>query len=109
MDAKVSTEEIFGPVICVYRFSEINEAIDRANSIDAHFQAAVYAQNIDVAMHCSKRLNASTVMVNDHTSFRVDWMPFGGRNSSGIGVGGIQHTMNEMTQEKLIVFKHHVQ
>jgi acyl-CoA reductase-like NAD-dependent aldehyde dehydrogenase len=39
------------------------------------------------------KLNASAVMVNDHTAFRVDWMPFGGRNSSGMGVGGIQYSI----------------
>ena len=44
-------------------------------------------------------------MINDHTAFRVDWMPFGGRNISGIGVGGIQYTINEMLQDKLVVIK----
>jgi len=44
-------------------------------------------------------------MVNDHTAFRVDWMPFGGRDVSGIGMGGIQYSMQEMTREKLMVIK----
>jgi acyl-CoA reductase-like NAD-dependent aldehyde dehydrogenase len=44
-------------------------------------------------------------MVNDHTAFRVDWMPFGGRDSSGIGMGGIQYSMHEMSREKMIVIK----
>jgi len=52
-----------------------------------------------------KKLNATAVMVNDHTAFRVDWMPFGGRDSSGIGMGGIQYSMHEMTREKLMVIK----
>ena len=42
-------------------------------------------------------------MINDHTAFRVDWMPFGGRKVSGLGLGGIPHTLEEMTAEKLIV------
>jgi acyl-CoA reductase-like NAD-dependent aldehyde dehydrogenase len=102
---KVSTEEIFGPVVCVYSYSNREEAIKIANSLDVHFQAAVYTKNIDVALDCVKKLNATTVMVNDHTAFRVDWMPFGGRDSSGIGMGGIQYSMHEMTREKLMVFK----
>ena len=44
-------------------------------------------------------------MVNDHTAFRVDWMPFRGAKASGIGTGGIPYTMEEMTQEKLMVIK----
>ena len=106
--AKVSTDEIFGPVVCVYSYSNREEAIKIANCLDVHFQAAVYTKNIDVALDCVKKLNATAVMVNDHTAFRVDWMPFGGRDSSGFGMGGIQYSMHEMTREKLMVFKSQV-
>ena len=104
-DAKVSTLEIFGPVVCIYSYKNRDEAINIANSLDVHFQAAVFTKNIDVALGCVKKLNATAVMVNDHTAFRVDWMPFGGRDSSGIGMGGIQYSMHEMTREKLMVIK----
>lgn len=104
-DAKVSTEEIFGPVVCVYSYTDRHTAIETANSLDVHFQASVFTKNIDVALECVKKLNATAVMVNDHTAFRVDWMPFGGRDVSGIGMGGIQYSMHEMTREKLTVIK----
>ncbi len=102
---KVSREEIFGPVVCVYAFKDRLEAIERANQIPYSFQAAVFTKNIDTALDSAKRLNAAAVMVNDHTAFRVDWMPFAGRNTSGLGVGGILPTMEEMTEEKMIVFR----
>ncbi|MFT5724319.1 MAG: acyl-CoA reductase-like NAD-dependent aldehyde dehydrogenase [Bacteroidia bacterium] len=105
MDAKVSTLEIFGPVVCVYSYTDRNSAIEIANSLDVHFQAAVFTKDLDVALDCVKKLNATAVMVNDHTAFRVDWMPFGGRDTSGIGMGGIQYSMHEMTREKLMVIK----
>lgn len=54
------------------------------------------------------RLNVNVVMVNDHTAFRVDWMPFGGRNTSGIGMGGIGYSLHEMTPEKMLGFKSNV-
>ena len=104
-NSRVSTEEIFGPVVCVYSYTDRNKAIDIANSLDVHFQASVFTKNIDVALETVKKLNATAVMVNDHTAFRVDWMPFGGRDSSGIGMGGIQYSMHEMTREKLTVIK----
>lgn len=104
-DSKVSTTEIFGPVVCIYSFTDRDEAIKRANALDVHFQAAVFTKNIDIALDTVKKLNATAVMVNDHTAFRVDWMPFGGRDSSGIGMGGISYAINEMTREKLTVFK----
>jgi acyl-CoA reductase-like NAD-dependent aldehyde dehydrogenase len=65
----------------------------------------VFTRSIDTALDTAKRMNATAVMINDHTAFRVDWMPFGGRKDSGLGVGGILPTMLEMTEEKLLVFR----
>jgi len=103
--AKLSREEIFGPVIAVYSYKNRDEAIRLANSLPLSFQASVFTKNLDVALDTVKRLNAATVMVNDHTAFRVDWMPFRGAKESGIGTGGIPYSMHEMTQEKLMVIK----
>ena len=104
-DSKVSTNEIFGPVVCIYPFKNREEAIKKANALEVHFQAAVFTKNIDIALETAKKLNATAVMINDNTAFRVDWMPFGGRDSSGLGMGGISYTINDMTREKLMVFK----
>jgi acyl-CoA reductase-like NAD-dependent aldehyde dehydrogenase len=102
-DAKVSTMEVFGPVLCIYTYEDYNEAIKRANSLDYAFQAAVFTSNLNHAMDIAKKFDATTVMINDHTAFRTDWMPFGGRRASGLGMGGIGYTMQEMVQEKMIV------
>lgn len=104
-DALVSCKEIFGPVICIYEYDDIDDAIARANSLDVAFQAAVYTSNLHTAMHAYKQLNASAVMVNDFTAFRVDWMPFAGLRHSGMGVGGIPHTFKDMQIEKMMVIK----
>jgi acyl-CoA reductase-like NAD-dependent aldehyde dehydrogenase len=102
---KVSCSEIFGPVVVIYSFKDRMKAIERANQTPFSFQAAVFSQNINTALDTAKRINAAAVMINDHTAFRVDWMPFGGRKASGLGVGGILPTMIEMTEEKLLVFR----
>jgi len=104
-DAIISQNEIFGPVVCVYRYRDIDEAIARANSLDVAFQASVFSKNIDTCMHAFRRLDASAVMVNDHTAFRVDWMPFAGLKHSGHGVGGIPHTVKDMQIEKMMVIR----
>lgn len=102
---KVSKEEIFGPVVCIYPYKDRREAIERANSLNGAFQAAVYTDDLEVALDTVKRLDASAVMVNDHTAFRADWMPFAGRRESGYGVGGIGYTMRDMVQTKMTVIK----
>jgi acyl-CoA reductase-like NAD-dependent aldehyde dehydrogenase len=104
-DALVSTKEVFGPVVCIYSYSDIEDAFNRANALDVSFQAAVFTKNLDTALRAVKRLNGTAVMVNDHTAFRVDWMPFGGAKASGLGLGGIHHSMEECSNEKMMVIK----
>jgi acyl-CoA reductase-like NAD-dependent aldehyde dehydrogenase len=103
---RLSREEVFGPVTCIYPFSDLDEAIAQANSLPFAFQASVFAGDIDIALHAARSLDASTILINDHTAFRVDWMPFAGRRQSGYGVGGIPYTMHDMTQEKMIVMRY---
>ena len=104
-DAKVSRQEVFGPVVCVYSCDTLDNAIEQANSVPFSFQSAVITRSIDTAMYAYKHLNASAVMVNDHTAFRVDWMPFAGLRESGYGVGGIPHTYHDMQTEKMLVIR----
>ena len=104
-DADVTKAEIFGPVICVYRFSELQDALDRSNSLPFAFQAAVFAKDIDYALAAAAGFEASAVMINDHTAFRVDWMPFAGLRQSGLGVGGIPHTMADTRVDKMYVLR----
>ncbi|HUP91248.1 MAG TPA: aldehyde dehydrogenase family protein [Solimonas sp.] len=104
-DAKVSAHEVFGPLVCVYGYDELDQALAQANSLPFAFQAAVFTRDIDTALRCYQRLDASAVMVNDHTAFRVDWMPFAGLKQSGHGVGGIPHTIHEMQVRKMMVIK----
>jgi len=102
-DATVSTREVFGPVVCIYPFTWLDEAIEEANGLDMAFQASVYSRDIDMALGVANRLAASAVMINDHTAFRVDWMPFAGLKHSGLGVGGIPFTIRDMQVEKMTV------
>lgn len=103
--ARVSCEEVFGPVVAIYPYADRAGAIRRANQLGYSFQAAVFTRDLDVALECARQLDATAVMVNEHTAFRVDWMPFGGRRRSGLGLGGIGFTMRELTAEKMVVVR----
>ncbi len=104
-DCTISKNEIFGPVICVYSYDDLDAAIDTANSLPVSFQAAVFTESIDTAMRAYNRLDGTAIMVNEHTAFRVDWMPFAGARTSGHGVGGIPYTIHEMQIEKMMVLR----
>ncbi|MEY8831993.1 aldehyde dehydrogenase family protein [Phaeobacter italicus] len=104
-DARVSHQEIFGPVVCVYEYETLNDAYTASNDLPYAFQAAVFTKSLDTAMQAIQHLDATAVMVNDHTAFRVDWMPFAGRRQSGYNTGGIGYTMHDMTQDKMAVIR----
>lgn len=104
-DLKVSREEIYGPVLCLYGYKDRIQAINQANNLPFCFHAAVMSNDLNVAMDTVKRLNATCVMVNDHSAFHVDWMPYGGRQYSGTGVGGIVSSMRALSYEKLMVMR----
>jgi acyl-CoA reductase-like NAD-dependent aldehyde dehydrogenase len=105
-DAIVSQKEIFGPVVCVYGYDQWDHAIALANSLPFAFQAAVYSQQLEPALDAFRRLNASAVMVNDHTAFRVDHMPFAGRKQSGYGVGGMGYSLQDLCHHKMAVLRY---
>ena len=102
---KISRMEIFGPVISVYEYEKMGDAIRVSNALPFAFQASIFTKSLDVAMKAINELDAAAVMVNDHTAFRVDWMPFAGRRQSGYGTGGIGYTMHDMTQDKMAVIR----
>ena len=103
-DARVMQQEVFGPVVDLVTTHSLDEAVYRANEVPWAFQAAIVTQDVDAALWAGRRLNATAVMVNDHTAFRADWMPFGGRGPSGLGMGGMTPAVEELTQPKMIVF-----
>jgi len=102
-EANLSKKEIFGPVVNIYPYQELKDAVARANNVEFAFQAAIFTNRLDWAFDVATKLEGLVVMVNDHTAFRVDWMPFGGYRQSGLGVGGIGYTMRDMTIEKVII------
>jgi len=104
-DVRVSKQEIFGPAICVYSYDDVDDAIKLANSLPYAFQASILSKNLDFILRCNRRIDAAAIMVNDHTAYRVDWMPFAGLKESGYGVGGIPFTFEDMQIEKLTVIR----
>ncbi|MCP4337982.1 MAG: aldehyde dehydrogenase family protein [Desulfobulbaceae bacterium] len=78
------------------------ESSTTKSKIKANFYRS-FTTSIDTAMKAYKEVDGSAIMVNDHTAFRVDWMPFAGLKESGLGIGGISHTIKDMQVEKMLV------
>ncbi|MEC7490477.1 MAG: aldehyde dehydrogenase family protein [Pseudomonadota bacterium] len=104
-NCRLMTEEVFGPVVCIDPWFDVKDALARANSLPTAFQAAIFTRDIERAMEISTGLEASAVMINDHTAFRTGWMPYAGLRQSGLGTNGVPHTLNQMTVDKVIVLR----
>jgi len=103
-DCRISKEEVFGPVVALYAFREIQEAIDLANNVDYGLQAGVFTRDLATAYRIADALNCGGVMINDSSDYRIDAMPFGGTRSSGLGREGVVHAIHEMTEAKTYCF-----
>jgi acyl-CoA reductase-like NAD-dependent aldehyde dehydrogenase len=103
LEADVTRKEVFGPVVCVCSYDDIDTAIALANDLPYSFQAAVFMRHIDTAMHCYRHLDGTAVMVNENTLFRVDWMPFAGARASGPRRRRHPVPMHEMQTGKMMV------
>ena len=103
-DCRISKEEVYGPVVALYAFGEIQEAIDLANNVDYGLQAGVFTRDLATAHRIADALNCGGVMINDSSDYRIDAMPFGGTRSSGLGREGVAHAIHEMTDLKTYCF-----
>jgi len=97
-------QEIFGPVTMLERIATLEEAIERANSVDFGLQSAVFTRDLDSAFTAVRRLECGTVMINGSTDYRDDGMPFGGVKGSGIGREGVSFAVMEMSEPKVACF-----
>jgi glyceraldehyde-3-phosphate dehydrogenase (NADP+) len=102
--AKMSCEEVFGPVSALIKFSSIKRAIEIANSTNYGLQAAIFTNDSINQAYALKNLNFGAVMVNESTDFRVDMMPFGGFKDSGLGREGLRHAIENMSEVKTVVY-----
>lgn len=103
-DARVACHEAFGPVASLFRFSDLDDAIDAANHADYAIHAAIFTASLRVARHAARRLRSAGVMVNDSTDYRLDAMPFGGAGRGNMGREGVRFAAREMSQTKVICF-----
>ena len=101
--AKVSCEEVFGPVVIVNPVDSVDEAVERANGTPFGLQAGVFTASIDTALRCAEGLEFGGVTVNEAPSFRSDQMPYGGVKASGNTKEGPAYAVREMTEERLVV------
>jgi succinate-semialdehyde dehydrogenase/glutarate-semialdehyde dehydrogenase len=83
-DARISTEECFGPALPVFKFKDLDEAIEKANSSIYGLGSSIWTRNMLSANKAIEKLQAGNVWVNS-LHYGYDELPFGGVKASGVG------------------------
>jgi acyl-CoA reductase-like NAD-dependent aldehyde dehydrogenase len=100
---RIWDEEVFGPVVCLRPYVDIDEAVELVNESRYGLQAALFSDSRSVIEHCFRRLEVGALIVNDATTFRMDHMPYGGVKDSGFGREGVKYAMLDYLEPRLLV------
>jgi acyl-CoA reductase-like NAD-dependent aldehyde dehydrogenase len=104
-DMKVCSQEVFGPVVAVATYRELDQALALANDTRYGLQAAIFTAQLGDALRAARTLDFGGVLVNEVPTFRADQQPYGGVRDSGNTREGPQYAVREMTEERLVVIQ----
>lgn len=104
VDMKVVCDEVFGPVVSVVPYQHIDEAVEHVNRSRFGLQCGLYTASTVVTFDLIRRLRVGGLIVNGTSTWRTDQLPYGGVKHSGIGREGPRYAIEDMTDQRLVVF-----
>ncbi|MEI8238284.1 MAG: aldehyde dehydrogenase family protein [Actinomycetota bacterium] len=102
-DMKVCSQEVFGPVVAIAAYDDLDEAIRLANDTKYGLQAAIFTCDISKALKAVRALDFGGVLVNEVPTWRADQQPYGGLRDSGNTREGPAYSVKEMTEIRMVV------
>jgi acyl-CoA reductase-like NAD-dependent aldehyde dehydrogenase len=102
-DMKVCSQEVFGPVVAVQTYTDVDDAFRLANQTRYGLQAAIFTRDLPLALRAARELDFGGVLVNEVPTWRTDQMPYGGVRDSGNTREGPHYAVHEMTEARLVV------
>lgn len=100
---KVYDEEVFGPVICIEKYSNIEEAVKKINDTKFGLQCGIFTDLITELDYAFRYCDVGGVIHNDVPTLRFDQMPYGGIKESGLGREGVKYAIRDMMEAKVLV------
>ena len=102
-EARVSCEEVFGPVVTLTPVDSLEQALELANGTPYGLQAGIFTRDVKDAFRAARALEFGGVTVNEAPTFRADQMPYGGVKDSDNTREGPLWAVRELTEERLVV------
>jgi len=101
---KVVCNEIFGPVLSVQPYEDLEKVIAIVSDSPFGLQCGIFTGSVQTALHAARNLRTGGVIINGTSTWRTDQLPYGGVKDSGIGREGPRYAIRDMTEERLVVF-----
>jgi acyl-CoA reductase-like NAD-dependent aldehyde dehydrogenase len=101
---KVVCEEVFGPVVNVIPYGALEQAFAAINASPYGLQAGIFTESNQVSFSAIRSLRVGGIIVNGTSTWRTDQLAYGGVKSSGAGREGPRYAIEDMTEQRLIVF-----
>ncbi len=105
-EMRVSCQEVFAPLVGLYRYSDIRQAIASVDDSDFGLQAGLFTRDLNIVKQAFEDIEVGGLMINDVPTFRIDHMPYGGVKESGFGREGLRYAMEEMSELKLLTLNY---
>ncbi|MCB1040892.1 MAG: aldehyde dehydrogenase family protein, partial [Acidimicrobiales bacterium] len=102
-EMEVCRSEVFGPVVSLIAYDDLDSALDQANDTRYGLQAAIFTADLAAALRAARELDFGGVLVNEVPTFRSDPMPYGGVRDSGNTKEGPHYAVRTMTRERLVI------
>ena len=102
-DMKVCAQEVFGPVVAIAEYDDLDEALRLANDSKYGLQASIFTSDISTALKAVRTLDFGGVLVNEVPTWRADQQPYGGMRDSGNTREGPAFSVKEMTEIRMVV------
>ena len=103
--SKVVCEEVFGPIVSVIPYANLEDAVAEADNSPFGLQVGIFTNKIDLAYRVANEMEVGGVVINGTSNFRLDHWPYGGVKNSGVGREGPSYAVQEMTESKMIVLR----
>jgi acyl-CoA reductase-like NAD-dependent aldehyde dehydrogenase len=101
---KVVCEEVFGPVVSVIPYDTLEQAFAAINAGQYGLHAGVFTRSNEVTFKAIRELRVGGVIINGTSTWRTDQLAYGGVKASGIGREGPRYAIEDMTEQRLVVF-----
>ncbi len=103
-EARVCGEEVFAPVVNLFRVPDFAAAVAEINASRFGLQCGIFTNDLERTLTAHDELEVGGVIVNDVPTWRIDPMPYGGVKDSGLGREGLRYAIEDMTEQRLLAF-----